>query len=252
VVHRSALIEEMDFWRSPYAIDKEIVRRSGPVLRKPRPLPGTTPHAEQLRKNRELLAAAQAEEHQRLVHKQIEQLLRDIEWERASAPFGRVVNRHYVPQWQLDERIDAKNERAKKWFGETKLAIKTRRDEDQRQREEDREALKRAHQQALAKETLERLRLDDQQQQERRRALAEHRETLERLRQMMPHPVPTESINPQRGFVKGRIMAILRDAFPNMVTLDALHIAMPDVDKELVMQCAEEMAGNGRIKKAAS
>jgi hypothetical protein len=259
VVHRSALIEEMDFWRSPYAVDKEIVRRSGPVLRKPRPLPGTTPHAEQLRKNRELLAAAQAEEHQRLVHKQIEQLLRDIEWERASAPFGRVVNRHYVPQWQLDERIDAKNERAKKWFGETKLAIKTRRDEEeQRRRYEDEQQQRDKDEKRQRYEDQQQRQRDEEEQrqrnkdEQRRRALAEHRETLERLRQMVPHPVPIKSIDPQRGFVKGRIMAILRDAFPNMVTLDALHIAMPDVDKELVMQCAEEMAGNGRIKKAAS
>jgi hypothetical protein len=270
VVHRSALIEEMDFWRSPYAIDKEIVRRSGPVMRKPRPVPGTTPHAEQLRKNRELLAAAQAEEHQRLVHKQLEQLRRDIEWERASAPFGSVVDRHYVPQWKLDEHAEAKAAKreaklaAKKWAEEArelKRAKKMQRDEDRRILAENREALKRAHQQVLAKETLERLQHDALQQQERHRILAEHRATLERLRQIVPHPAPIEPLKPweqelisarQREYVKGRIVAILRDAFPNMVTLDALRMAMPDVDSKLVMQCAEEMAGNGTIKKAAA
>jgi hypothetical protein len=248
VVHRIGLEEETEFWKRPYPVDQIVVRRSGPVRQTPTRLGGQTPGAIRLRERRALVAKERADEAQRLLDRQIEQIRRDIEWEKAQPrKIGRVVKRHYVPQWKIDDDAFTANEKKR--------------------------ARARARAKTLRDEKASRLRTKQMraEQQERRRILAEHRATLERLRQMEPRPAPIEPpldarrdensldamvrrehIKGQIEHINGRIVAILRDAFPNMVTLDALFLAMPDVDRELVIQCAEEMTGNGRIKKATA
>ena len=108
VIHRVALIEEMEFWQQPYQVDLQVARRSGPVApAPPRPV-GMTPDGIKRKQNRDLKMAALAEEKRRAEEKQCEQLRRDIEWERAApktAPFGKVNGRHFVPQWKVDDKL---------------------------------------------------------------------------------------------------------------------------------------------------
>lgn len=110
VFSRVALIEEMDFWRRPYPVDQIAVRRHGPLPRSPRQASGCTPAALKRKQDRELAIAARAAEYaeaqSRAKERQLEQLRRDVEWEKSEPKprvFGRVKGRHYIPQWRVDE-----------------------------------------------------------------------------------------------------------------------------------------------------
>jgi hypothetical protein len=127
----AVLVEELEFWHMPYALD-QMPRRIGPVPKRVR----ETPEQAALRKIRSnawharrailkhdrMIAAAELERERlewvkRLEQQRLREQTSDDEWEAAaprkkkrklvgsrSAPFGAVVNRHYVPQWKLDER----------------------------------------------------------------------------------------------------------------------------------------------------
>jgi hypothetical protein len=251
VIHRTSLLEEEEFWRLPYTVDTSIGRRFGPTRPPTARAPGTTPHAEQLRKNRELAAKALAEEHQRLVDRQIEQLRRDIEWERASAPFGRVVDRHFVPQWKLD---DAKAEKVSRQKARAKQ-VKETRAEIAKERVALAESRKREREQELAgrQAVLNESRLwktsDWLELQERRLAAEEEmrkqteyeaqllirKEALRRELQARSLAAEEEmrkqtpeyesQLFLRKEALKRCIMATVRNNFPNPVTIDALLIA---------------------------
>jgi hypothetical protein len=116
VIQRIPLAEELEFWRQPYQVDRIAVRRLGPIVRSPPRPVGSTPDAIKRKLDRELKATAYAEEQRRADDRRIEQLRRDIEWEKAAPPkryFGRVDGRHYVPRWKVDEQKGEK--RSERW-----------------------------------------------------------------------------------------------------------------------------------------
>jgi hypothetical protein len=231
VIHRVALVEEFEFWQQPYQIDQIAVRRYGPVPRPPQRLAGATPNAERMKRNRELLAQARAEEERRLEERRVEQLRRDIEWEKAkpklvSRKFGRVHHRHYVPQWKVDEE----EESGRKAF--LKHSDETRRARKQKIREE-LEAQERSRQQHEAR------------QQQR---LEAYRRTIEARREAEDASL-TGFERAQRitdAIVKSRIIEIMQMMSPRLVTLEEL---MRDTGqaKEVIMRCAEQLMREGRL-----
>jgi hypothetical protein len=79
--------------------------------------------------------------------RQIEQERRDKEWERAAPKWGQTVNRHYVPQWRLDQvfaesasrrrmRQNAHYELAKQIQADRKHAARQQRLAEQLQRQQ--------------------------------------------------------------------------------------------------------------------
>jgi len=116
----TVLVEELDFWHLPYAIARNIERRAGPVerpteapeRRELRELRSKEWHARRaLRAQQKEMEAAELERERQEWERANEtrkrrELLSDAEWE-AAAPklrFGKIVKRHFVPQWKLDER----------------------------------------------------------------------------------------------------------------------------------------------------
>jgi hypothetical protein len=256
VIHRTSLLEEDEFWRLPYTVDNRTVRRQGPV-QYPRTLsraPGTTPNAEQMRQRRELAAKALAEEHQRLVDRQIEQLRRDIEWERASVPFGRVKNRHYVPQWKADEarskRIgrrkinrDIKRTEISKEARDARLdaAVDRRRAEIAIQNEA--RAANKAKLLAALEEFVPEFTKQDQRRLEINAIRREEEARQNRLADLKVRAAIREDM-------KRCILTTVRNNFPNPVTIDALLIATRCDDKEFLIQCADELVREGRLGDA--
>lgn len=121
VIHRVALLEEMDFWESPYALDGDIVRRSGP-LRRPLARPyGATPYAEKRKRDilarKEMQAILEAEQkawEEQRIKRELQRRQADIDWEKAAPKrkrkrkFGDVRHRHYIPQWRVEEEHEEK------------------------------------------------------------------------------------------------------------------------------------------------
>jgi hypothetical protein len=115
-------LEELDFWKFPYAIEPGIERKAGPL---PKPERETPEQREQrrLRSNRwyarraireqeRAIAAVELEretrEHEAANdRRKIREQISDAEWDAAApkeAPFGTEINRHYVPEWKLEEQ----------------------------------------------------------------------------------------------------------------------------------------------------
>ena len=240
VYSRVALLEEMQFWQQPYQVDKIAIRRSGPIIRA-RPAPsGTTPFAIKRKLDRELVAKAKAEEQQRLHERQLEQLRRDIEWEKAAPKpkrkFGRVIDRHYVPQWRVEE-LDAEAKR--------KLEQQQRIAKDARRRRE----VKRMREHVMAAKK----RFATQQQNQAACEAAYAKQRLEREALATFHFRETADNNPITRIVKEnlkiRILQVMHMSFPNMVTLESMMTALPYSDKEFLLRCIEELINEGRLRR---
>lgn len=222
VVARVALIEEMDFW-----VDHKAARatRVGPVPRVKQTPVGTTPAAIERRLRVEQLAATraevEAEELRKRDERRIEQLRRDIEWERAGPrrvrrKFGRVEGRHYVPQWKADE-IDAVA---------TRNAAKQNRIMRLQEIRARRAAEKREQALAIA----------------RREESERHRH--ERALRMAKN----ESRRQAMEVFKERIIAAMRQTYPSVMTLDALMPMTGCNDKDFFVACAEELVKEGKMR----
>ena len=154
-------IEELEFWHMPYPVQPGIARKHGPIDR--------TAETDERRQAREIraaywraraavrdqdkkIAAAELErerreyreaQRQRLQH----QAVSDYEWEAADPKnrrFGTVVERHYVPQWKIDEDIKLQHEEREAREAQAAEHL-------QQQRLREREALAFAQQQAEAR-----------------------------------------------------------------------------------------------------
>lgn len=131
----TVLVEELDFWSFPYSIDRAVSRRAGPVPLRSK----ETPEQRAIREARraEWLARKAVREHDKAVaeaevererqewlaardRRKMREMLSDAEWEAADPArikFGKVVDRHYVPQWKVNE--DKKKQRTglrRRWF----------------------------------------------------------------------------------------------------------------------------------------
>jgi hypothetical protein len=121
------LLEELQFWHLPYTVmprfDRQIGRTPRLVdhddYRAMKRAKRDAWHAQRLiREQQKAIAAAELEREQReweaaQQKRKARELISDAEWE-AAAPrkvsFGKTVDRHYVPQWKLDELHRAKTE----------------------------------------------------------------------------------------------------------------------------------------------
>jgi hypothetical protein len=125
-----ASVEELDFWQLPYDVAPDVERRAGPV---PKPIATPEQHAARLartnawharrviREQERAIAAAELERERQAwaaanEKRRAQEIMTEAEWQtadpfratRARKPkFGATIDRHYVPQWKLDEQIDA-------------------------------------------------------------------------------------------------------------------------------------------------
>jgi hypothetical protein len=167
----SFLIEELDYWHLPYAIDHSVERRHGPLpVEKPPIIPDADAVMRKARRVRDKLDRAQnqkamQEEWERQASEREERLKRtmeqDLEWDRAQnhqqqsgeardeplryryEPAPPKSSRHYVPYWKREEleakegtRKRAETEKEKRAVEAAKLQAKQREEKEREQREE--------------------------------------------------------------------------------------------------------------------
>ncbi len=272
VIPRVALIEEMDFWQQPYAVDKITVRRSGPVPKPQRQLPGTTPEAIARKERREMLAEARAAEERRAEERRIEQLRRDIEWEKAAPPklvFGKVdKKRRYIPQWKVDEldaqkRAKIKEAEAQKQRWRAELALKQAAKALKRH-EQAANALKPALPAVAIEPTPVDQRAEAQKQratqalgermmlvvrEARERTAAIEQAARERNAREAQRRYQQEAFDPRKMLFKERIKAVMRERYPQILSLEAVMAATQCDDKQFMIECLEELIAGGMVLK---
>jgi hypothetical protein len=281
VIRRIALAEEMEFWQQPYQIDKIVVRRHGPIARRPRRPVGSTPdalaRAERRKRNEELAAAERAAELQRLEDRRREQLRRDIEWEKAapkSPPFGKVKDRHFVPQWKVNDKLWTTSEAKlvvppkltsvdEERLAARKLARETAKYNGQSltaheadeaadrilgiEPESDRMA-------RLAREYWAEL---EQKQQEQQQRASEQQQQQEKQhkQQALPSDEQDQHQIAQRmaeiGGLQMRIMAVMRNTYPRIITLEELQSLSGCQDQELLIYCADQLVRSGKLMQGS-
>jgi hypothetical protein len=201
VNHRVGLEEETEFWKRPYPVDQVVVRRSGPVRPGSTRPTGMTPAAIRLHENRKLLAKERADEAQRLLDRQIEQIRRDIEWEKAQ-PDKKRTQLHRAPDKKPTRlHVDTPAEAS------AKACAKELRDEKQ----------SRLRAKQMRAEAAAAIKLADV-------ALAARRQNLQ-----------------------AQIMAIMRRAFPNPVTIEMLMASTQCQDMDFMVSCANELITAGAL-----
>lgn len=226
VLHRVVLEEEVEFWRLPYAVNQSIARRHGPVVRPPPQAPGSTPHAQSIKQNREDLKAAREAAEQAARDRQLEQLRRDVEWERAAPPpFGRVEDRHYVPQWKVDtERRSQIISRGREKLRARKISAK-KRSESVRAAAAARRAQETAalQAQAAARETA---------------ALQAARRALDVLGQ-------------EGELLRSKIVSVMRSYYPQPTTIETLmrDLSLRPIDKAFLIDCLEVLFRTGQVRR---
>ena len=265
-------LEELDFGQSPYSIAPDVERKAGPV-------PLRTPESPEQREHRLLRSSAwrarraiskiekelvDAElERERLewektnATRKLREAITDAEW-NAAAPkirYGKIENRHSVPQWKLDDRGEL-NET------DQKIAIKRRREarearkkvknEERRRREAEerraaacRESEARAARAARAAEEQEHRRAMLEQawreaQEARELATRDAAILVERERRRVPTDV-----------LKRAIERLVRSTLPRACTREELIRALGCSDAILNI-CINEMIRDGKLVEAAS
>lgn len=286
----TVLVEELEFWHLPYAIAPGIARKVGPA---PRPTP-ESPEQRQLRqlrtsawharravlKHEKEIAAAELERERLEWEKanetrKLREALSDAEWNdaaprkinEAAAPrksnlvFGKVVKRHYVPQWKLDERGELNDADAR--------AAARKAKQEQRQRQREQAARQQEARERYIAEQRQRQREEEAREQEARerlaaeRALAAARETVARvddrlrkaheqrdimeqaLRQQQQQQPPL----PDAGRLKRALLAVIRNNAPTPSTHEMLMRATGCSSVELINICLLEMVRDGQIKR---
>lgn len=263
----TVLVEELEFWHLPYAIAPDIVRKVGPA---PKP-PPESPEQRQLRqlrtnawharkaalKHEREIAAAELERERLEWEKanekrKLREALSDAEWESAAPrSIGKVVKRHYVPQWKLDERGELND------ADESVAARKAKREQRKRQREQEERKQKLLKQRAREQEA----RAQEAWEQklraiERDRIIAEARETLARVNERLattaaPAAQPAQRVQPplpDAGQLKRALLAVIRNNAPTPSTHDMLMRATGCNNVEFINTCLMEMMRDGLIK----
>ena len=248
----AVLIEELDFWHLPYAVEHGIARKAGPVpLRTPetpeqralREAKSRAWHARRaLAKTNKEIAEAELERERREhaeanARRKMREKISDREWE-AAAPkrkrwvpssrarvgypwrgrrqFGKVVDRHYVPQWKVDD--DTK--RAK--VAAARLRAIERQKNDERKAARERMA---------------------QKAQEAIRQAEQAVKTLEQVRRDLWY-TPMDV-----GNYKQTILTLLRNSGPYVWTVETVMRSTGCHDEAFVRKCLTEMMRDGQLRK---
>ena len=234
----TVLIEELEFWHVPYAVDNSVARRAGP----PSPRVFETPEEHEARKARwraqreireqeKAIAAAEMERERcewqaAQETRKLRALMADAEWE-AAAPrkrkFGKVRGRHYVPQWKFDDQREAVIARAT--TDESMRALKLFKLAEERLKEERKKA------------GLEQAR--------RRRVIEEARETVRVLDRLVTPPVY------DAHSLKRQILTLVRSTgMTSLVwTHETLMRSTGCYDREFLETCLNEMMRDGLLRK---
>jgi hypothetical protein len=242
VIRRISLLEEMEFWQQPYQIDDKIViRRHGPVARTPTRPAGSTPNAEKRKRDQELAAAERAAELRQIDERRAEQLRRDIEWEKAAPErklkFGRIKDRHYIPQWKVDE-IEA--EEAVKQRERDLVAAEVAKLRLEAEREAERQRAQEVVIDAQIAAKLHRVAVDAELRKRR-----EQHEAAQRLAQLQ---TPPQQENDERvAQLQNRILVIMNGTYPQLVTIEQLLAATGCEDKEFLLHCADDLVRSGKL-----
>lgn len=121
----AVLLEELEFWHLPFTVAPGVERRVG---KRPRLVETEeASSARQLRTNAWHARRAIKEQEKKIAEAELErekiawenanrerrrrELMSDLEWEAFAPPrkkWGAIIDRHYVPQWKLDERRERK------------------------------------------------------------------------------------------------------------------------------------------------
>lgn len=262
-------IDELEFWHLPYSLAPTVERAMGPVARRTPEEPWQAEsrrlrlnawHARRaLRKQERELAAAELER-ERIAWKhanetrKLREALSDAEWD-AAAPkakklrYGKIENRHFVPQWKLDERgelnevdekIAAKEARARR-----KREAIERENERQRVLAEERmarEALDRAAREKAEFETtmLGRYR-------ERQRELAEQQERMMQAERELRELAASAPPPPNKAELKRKIVTLVIGSAPKGWTRTDMARVF-GVDADWLGGVLAEMVRDGELR----
>lgn len=273
----AVLIEELDFWNTPYALDSTVERKVGPVSMYSRII--GTPEQLDLRRARSRafqarrtikeqykamadaeLAREQREWQKANAERQRRAIMSDAEWEAAAPaikalrkgqrlkfkkklPFGKMVKQHYVPQWKVDEQNEAQ------------LAEVAARMEQQRLLNEQRKAQlvieRAAKQEQAAVERMRRAveRQQDDEQIRRNQIIEEARQTVDRVNRLEREWTNNPLID--LNHLKRAIYTLLHNTAPTIWTADMLVRAL-GCTEESIHRCLHEMQIEGRLRKIAA
>jgi hypothetical protein len=158
-----ASVEELEFWQLPYDAAPDVERRPGPVPLRARPVETDTDrafrlartsawHARRVIRAQERaiaeveMARERAEWAKANERRKRQEIMSDAEWDaadpfkaakrgRRKPAFGATIGRHYVPQWKLDEKIDAAVAKAEAKKAKAKEAKEAKRAKQQAEAE---------------------------------------------------------------------------------------------------------------------
>jgi len=225
----AVLIEELEFWHLPYAIDHGVARKAGPYQRPPetpeqrerRQASAARWHARRaIRKQEREIAAEELKREERewaaaKERRKMREKISDAEW-LAAAPgrrrkFGKVVDRHYVPQWKLDEQRLRTAERQK-----PREALATRK------------------------------------RKKREKIMAEARATLDRVNRL-----EREWQQQQAGYPTSEMLVALKHAIKNLLRSAPVVVWTPEMlmrgtgctDRAVMDHCLQEMLRDHHVRK---
>lgn len=312
-------LEELEFWHFPYTVSPGVERKAGPVPVRERP-PETAEQREQrLARSSRWYAQRAIRRHEKAIadaelvretaaweaakeNRKLREQVSDAEWEAADPKnkpgamklkkvqppkpkFGKVVGRHYVPLWKLEELGElgeqGEQEAAKKRSAEkARKALERRKrdkerelDEEDRRDAELREQRIREHELAAehaAKEESER-RLAQKLQAEsakraaeyeretelaqklqaesRKLAIEEARRTVDRVNRLEREWNSPESRLPNVNVLKRDLLLVIKSNAPRISTFEELMRATGCFDKDFVMKCLNEMVEEHQLKR---
>jgi hypothetical protein len=214
----AVLIEELEFWHLPYSLAPGIERHVGKRQAKAEPVDSLRKARSEafrarrvIREQENKIAETELERERRIwkeadLKRRQRMAVSDAEWE-ANAPgrvkIGAVVERHYVPQWKLDEIRDAKtSKKARKALNASipNLAKQARQEKAQ----------ERARLLLEVKQDQDRLQAE--------RVIAEARRVVERAEEM-------ERIRKSREV----LTSTREQTFPTVYTVDTLKVAVTNL-----------------------
>jgi hypothetical protein len=234
-----AFEEEREFWENPWPVERYTVNRTAvvrPLLYAEKP-EVVRARKEKRARDKALLATtlkAEREEwnrqqKERQLH-QLQAVIDDHEWDRAAPKpkFGKVVNRHFIPQWKLDEERRKRLPQSKRAKA-AKYELRTRR----------RLELERVREANAAAQT------EDAREKLRQRWHAERVATAQ--------TTVFVAKNIKEG-LKRKIFAAMDAELRAVWTINALMLktGTHEVYRELLIQCCREIIADGYCDRAAA
>jgi len=254
-------LEEIEFWDLPYSEAPGVERKAGPVPIRVRPIESPMQRAMRLartnawharrtiRAEERAIAAAELEREQKAWEEANERrrqqgIVSDAEWEAAAphaptpirftkikkkpAQFGKTVNRHYVPQWKVDE--DLKRRLIARQHARTRRAAAQRLQAIQAEQDQA---------QVIARQT----------EQARRQAIIdEARQTVARAEQtLMQQPAAAPLVHYHPLTLKQAILTLMRGSHPSKLWTYEEFMRALGCDRELLLKCTQELTRDGQL-----